>query len=167
MINVRKILLLSALLISASSITAPTYATGDEGDVVQAPRTIHAKLPPQLTQNIIQEIRENGRFLTSTKEYVLQYSDERPDQLDKFESYLNSEPDSSFARSQHAYMSHTNVLQYLIQENGHFMELPRLTFKEQDRAFVPESVATTSMQVPLSGQSPLTDYRSIAGYLDS
>lgn len=188
MINIRKILLLSALLMSAASITAPTYATDDEGDVVQSARVRYAEVPPQLTPDMIQDIRQHGSFLASTKEYVLQ----NPNKLDIFESYyLKCGQYYPVSRNQSSYMDDTG-LNYYIQETGvahrlnpnydpkrpeetgpqwivaeHDEKLARLIFQEQDRAFVPEPVATTSMQVPLSGQSPLTDYRSIAAEINS
>ena len=155
MINTRKILLLSALLISASSITAPSYAMNADEDVVQAPRAIHAGIPGQLTPDMIQDIRKNGSFLTAAKEYVLQ----NPDQLDMFENYLNPDYSSlSFPRHLSSYMDYSG-LNYYIQEAGgsrypnpnydparpeetgpewiedaYSMELSRLIFKEQDPA---------------------------------
>jgi hypothetical protein len=156
MINIRKILLLSALLMSASSITAPTYAMiDDEGD--SAARATHAQLPYELTLDMIPEIRKHGSFLTTAKEYILQ----NPDQLESFANYLNPDQYSSFARYQSSYAAY-GELNYLIQENGfsrylnpnydparpeetgpewiedgHSMELSRLIFKEQERTFAP------------------------------
>ena len=185
MINIRKILLLSALLISASSITAPTYATiDDEGDVVQAPRTIHAKLPLQLTPDMISEIRQHGSFSTIAKEYVLL----NPDQLDKSAKFLNSDRYSPFTRMPIVSVGYGDLYYYFSRrlnpdydpkrpdetgtefiwiEDEHLEEGSRLIFQEQDRAFVPEPVATTSIQVPLSIAPSFVNYSSIAADLNS
>lgn len=155
MIKTRKIVLLSALLISASSITAPTYAMIDDGQGVSAPRIRYAEIPPQLTLDMIPGIRKHKSFLASTKEYVLQNSD----QLDKFESYLNPDSHSSSAsRTQQAHNSH--LLQYIIND-GDSTELSRLVFKARDFAFVPGSVVESRTPVSLPGQSPLMDYSDL------
>ena len=155
MINIRKIVLLSALLMSASSLVAPTYAMNDDEQGVLAPRFTHAQTPRELTQDMIPEIRQHGSFLTVAKEYVLQ----NPDQLESFASYLNSDPYCSLPRSQYSYEDYTGLLNYYIQESGgsqrrnpdydparpeetapewlddvYSMELSRLIFKEQDPA---------------------------------
>jgi hypothetical protein len=156
MINTRKILLLSALLMSASSITAPTYAMNADEDAVQAPRVTHAQVPHELTPDMIPEIRKNGSFLTAAKEYVLQNTTE---QLESFASYLNPDQYYSFPRYQSSYSDYNGLLNYYIQESGcsrypnpnydparpeetgpewiedaYSMELSRLIFKEQDLA---------------------------------
>ena len=87
MINIRKIILLSALLMSASSIPAPTYAMLDDEQEALAQRVIRAKMPYKLTLEIISEIKQHGSLLTVAKEHVLQ----NPEQLDSFRDYLNSE----------------------------------------------------------------------------
>lgn len=157
MINIRKIVLFSALLLSASSITAPMHAMiDDKGDVVQAARVIHAQTPYELTQDMISEIRQHGSFLAAAKEYVLQ----NPEQLEAFASCLNPDPYYPFYRHQSSYMDYTGLLNYYIQESGggsqrrnpdydptrpeetgpewiddgYSMELSRLIFKEQDPA---------------------------------
>lgn len=154
MINVRKIVLLSALLMSASSLVAPTYAMNDDEQRVSAPRVIHATTPYELTQDVISEVRQHGSFLAVAKEYVLQ----NPEQLESFSNYLTPEPYYPFYRHQYSYADY-NGLNYYIQESGgsqrrnpdydperpvetgpewiddgYCIELAKLTFKEQDPA---------------------------------
>ncbi|MBX9787126.1 MAG: hypothetical protein K2Y08_07295 [Alphaproteobacteria bacterium] len=158
MINIRKIVLLSALLMSASSITAPTYAMNDDEQYVSAQRFIYGGIPHELTPDVISEIRQYGSFLTAEKEYVLQNHSE----LEKFLNYLNlipykyspSSPFSPYSPYFHGPYTGPKGLCYLIQKEsasrynpnydsarpeetgpewieGEIEELSVLTFKEQ------------------------------------
>ena len=190
--NIRKIVLLSALLIFGSSVTAsalslPGSAISDDEQGVSAPRVIHAQVPNELTQDMIQDIRKNGRFWTATKEYVLQ----NIEQLEDFANFLKPKY-SSFKLTQSSFMTN-GELHYLILENhfsgsinpkyesarpeatgpqwiGHCMEHSRLIFKEQDLAPAkPLTVApkveeqeigfgtASSVQVPMSNDSSSED----------
>lgn len=138
MINIRKILLLSALLISASSIIVPMYAMkNDNGDVDLGPRVIHPKLPHQLTPDMIPEIRKHRSFLTTEGEYVLQ----NPGELSMFKNCL-SHAHPSFDYTQYFSIDRSE-LNYVIvgclnanyeNRQGIFWEFSRLTFKKQDPA---------------------------------
>ena len=105
MINIRKIVLLSALLMSASSITAPAHAMSDDGEGLSAPRVVHAHIPIILTQDVISELKKHGSFFIATEEWVLQ----NPEQLESFESY-------SFPFTQQSYMDNTGLLNYYFEE---------------------------------------------------
>lgn len=66
MINIRKILLLSALLMSVSSITFPTYAMDQDKEE----EITH--LPRELTQTMLEEVDKEGGFSTVRgKKYIL------------------------------------------------------------------------------------------------
>jgi hypothetical protein len=113
-INIRKIVLLSALLMSASSITAPAHAMLDDGEGLSAPRVVHAHIPIILTQDMIPEIRQHRNFFAAKAEWALL----NPEKLDSFASYLNLKPGQydSFSYSQRSAMRYT-LLHYCIDQH--------------------------------------------------
>lgn len=156
MINIRKIVLFSALLLSASSITAPMYAIGDDEQSILAPRVTHAKIPYELTPDMISDIKQHGSFLAAAKEYVLQ----NPENLEYFADCLNFDATyCPFYHHQSSYTDYSELLTYYIEEFGdacfpnpnfdperpeetgpewigeqYSRELSRLIFKKQDPA---------------------------------